>query len=151
MNHDRYPFSAGVDNLDFKFESEGPNGKIMKVITFTPKSFDGVRFFSLAFGDWDNDLKSINDNAVSNNKDRPKILATVASAVLKFTEHFPEAPVYAIGSTQSRTRLYQMGISANLNEIETIFDVLGYTDGGWEPFRKNVNYDAFLVQRKRNI
>ncbi|MGK6352247.1 DUF6934 family protein [Parapedobacter sp. DT-150] len=32
----------------------------------------------------------------------------------------------------SRTRLYQMGISANWGEIEPIMDVYGYVGGNWQ-------------------
>ena len=57
--------------------------------------------------------------------------------------------VYAKGSTPARTRLYQMGINSNWSEIEPLMLVLGFVDGKWEIFKKNVNYEAFLVQRKK--
>ena len=33
-------------------------------------------------------------------------------------------------------------------QISLNFDVYGFKDGGWHPFQKNVNYEAFLVKRK---
>jgi hypothetical protein len=46
-----------------------------------------------------------------------------------------------------RTRLYQMGIVANWNEIEPLLHVYGFAEDGWQPFKKNINYEAFLVLR----
>ena len=56
--------------------------------------------------------------------------------------------VIATGSTEARTRLYRMGITNNLAEIERDFVVFGLAPEGWEPFRKAVEYGAFLVYRK---
>lgn len=56
--------------------------------------------------------------------------------------------VYAKGSTLSRTRLYQMGIAANWEQIEPALEIYGFAKGKWEKFTKNVNYEAFIVLRK---
>jgi hypothetical protein len=58
--------------------------------------------------------------------------------------------VYATGSTKSRTRLYRMGISKYLEEIKADFEVYGELENGWEEFRKDVEYEAFLVKLKDN-
>ena len=58
-------------------------------------------------------------------------------------KHFPDAIVYAKGSTPSRTRLYKMGIIANMKEVELVLDVFGFVDGKWERFTKNFNYEAY--------
>jgi len=57
--------------------------------------------------------------------------------------------VYATGSTPARTRLYQMGISANWAEIESILKIFGFNSGQWQPFQQNINYEAFLAIRKK--
>ena len=57
--------------------------------------------------------------------------------------------IYATGSTKSRTRLYRMGIAKFLSEIEEDFEVLGEQNDGWETFRKNIEYEGFLVRRKK--
>jgi hypothetical protein len=62
--------------------------------------------------------------SISNNGDSPKVLATVASTVYAFLERYPDAYVFATGSTNSRTRLYRMGISANYLEIRKDFNIL---------------------------
>lgn len=149
MNLDRYTLSVTKNRLSYSFESDGPNGKIPKLITFVPRNVSGRTFFHLSFGDWNEETENLDDKTISNNRDRNKILATVATAVLEFTEHFPDMPIFAQGSTKSRTRLYQIGISANLEAIEQQLKVYGWIDDQWERFKKNENYDAFLVQRKR--
>lgn len=125
-----------------------PNGKIKKVVRFTPRNAGGVTYFNLGFGDWNETKRRIDDRAISNNHDRDKILATVAFVVLEFTAHFADVWVYAQGSTPARTRLYQMGIAAYWNEIVALLNVFGYANGKWESFRKHINYEAFIVIRK---
>lgn len=107
---------------------------------------DGL--FNLAFGDWNEDLNKLDDSIRSNNGDRDKILATVASTAIDFTDRFPEAEIFTEGSTPARTRLYQMGISNNLEEISEDFEIQGYIYQEWSRFRKGVNYEAFLIKRK---
>lgn len=148
MNQERYPFSTNQNHLNFEFESDGPNGKIKKVVRFSPENANGTTFFNLAFGHLNEATGELDDKVVSNNQDRTKILATVAATVIEFTAHFPDIPVFATGSNPARTRLYQMGVAANLREIETILEVYGLKEGDWHRFKKNVNYEAFLVRRR---
>jgi len=42
-----------------------------------------------------------------------------------------------------------MGIAKFLSEIEEDFEVLGEQNDGWETFRKNIEYEGFLVRRKK--
>jgi len=148
MNLDQYHFRTNASHLDFEFESIGPNGNIQKVVRFSPQNANGITYFNLGFGDVNPTTGTIDDLSKSNNDDKDKILKTIDSIVLDFTAHFPDVMVYAQGSTPSRTRLYQMGISANWSEIHPIMDVYGYVGGGWQRFERKVNYDAFLVIRK---
>ena len=41
-----------------------------------------------------------------------------------------------------------MGIARIWEDVETDFEVCGLKDGRWRAFKKNVNYEAFLVKRK---
>jgi hypothetical protein len=149
MNQKKYKISASDTYLDFEFDSEGPKGKIKKIVRYSPQNANGITYFNLGFGDLNLKTGKIDDLIISDNQDREKILATVAATVLEFTQHFPDVMIYAKGSTPSRTRLYQIGISANWEEIEPLLYVYGFEeDMGWRPFRKNVNYRAFLVKRK---
>ena len=149
MNLNTYKFLASDTFLDFEFESNGPKGKVRKIVRYSPQNAGGITYFNLGFGDLNPKTGKIDDLAITNNQDREKILATIAATVLEFTQHFPDVMVYAKGSTPARTRLYQIGISANWSEIEPLLHVFGYEqNNSWQPFRKNVNYEAFLVKRK---
>ena len=149
MNIEQYDYSVNESLQTFEFESEGPNGKIKKIVRFSPQNADGVTYFNIAFGDAIGKTGRLNDKTVTDNKDTNKILGTVAATVVEFTGYFPDVMVYAKGSTPARPRLYQMGIAANWSDIEPLMKVFGFKDGKWLAFRKNVNYEAFLAVRKK--
>ena len=75
-------------------------------------------------------------------------LERIAFTALNFTGNFPDAVIFIEGSTPARTRLYQMGIAANLVEINDNFVIQGFADDLWEVFQAGRNYEAFLVSRK---
>lgn len=149
MNLERYEYSTNETFLDFQLESEGPNGKIRKVVRCSPQNANSITYFNLGFGDLNEETGKVDDLATSNNKDRDKILATVAATVLEFTENFPDIMVYAKGSTPQEQGYikwvsYQTGIKYN-----PLLEVYGFGGGNWERFAKNVNYEAFIVLRKK--
>ena len=150
MNVERYPYSTNAAFASFEFESDGPNGKIKKVVNY--KQIDvlpnDILVINLGFGDWDEAAQKINDLSISNNADRNKVLATVANTLLDFTDHYGKMPIIVRGRTAARTRLYQMSINANLEIVESMVEIAGLTTNGWQSFRKGVNYNAFLVVRK---
>ncbi len=74
-------------------------------------------------------------------------MATVVHTVTLFTAQFPEAIVYAEGSTNARTRMYRMGLSKYLDTINEEFELYGLIDGNWEIFEKGRSYEAFLAAR----
>jgi hypothetical protein len=77
MNYERYEsLLISADSLEFKFISGGPNGEIPKVVQFMKTSDPSI--FNLAFGDLLQDGR-VDDHVKNNNKDRNKILATVAA------------------------------------------------------------------------
>jgi hypothetical protein len=148
MNLDRYPISSSNNRTAYEFLSKGPKGTIRKLVLFEKIS---TNLFNLSFGDWDEENQIIEDKTRSNNNDRDKVLATVASAVIDFMAHHPNAILFAEGITPIKTRLYQMGINQNLQEISQLFDIEGYHEENWEPFRSGKNYEAFnLKARKRS-
>jgi len=146
MKLERYEIKAEKSLMIFEFVSEGPKGKIHKLVQFGETNLKDL--FNLAFGDKDLITGEINDSIVSNNNDSDKVLATVVATVYAFTDKYPNAWIYATGSTKSRTRLYRMGLTKYLTEIEEDFDLYGQRVGEWERFEKGVEYEAFLVQRK---
>ena len=145
MHHDRYEAITDDEHEIFEFLSSGPKGTIKKVAQY---KLIGNNVYNLEFGDWDEKSQTIRDDVRTNNEDRDKVLATVAFTVMDFMEFHPNAIVFAQGSTAARTRLNQMGMNANWYEIGLLFHVQGFGKNGWEPFRQNEKYKAFLVKAK---
>ena len=75
-------------------------------------------------------------------------MATVAQTMILFTNYYPKALVFFKGSTEVRTRLYQMAITKYFEELSDSFDIKGYLDENWLPYKKNVVYEAFLISLK---
>lgn len=149
MNLDKYEVIANIDHKSYEFYSQGPRGSIKKLIIYTRLAQWTQNVFNLGFGDWDEKTQRLDDKAISNNNDRDKILATVASTVIDFTKLNPAAIIYAEGATPSRTRLYQMGIKAHWDEISKKFHVYGFRQGDWEAFQLGCNYEAFVGSLKK--
>lgn len=105
-------------------------------------------FFNLGFGDYNEETNEIDDTIVTNNGDARKVLATVVSTLYAFTGKYPNASVFATGSSDSRTRLYRMGITNNLDELKEDFKVYGLNkDEVFEEFIVGEDYIGFLVTR----
>ncbi len=131
--------------LTFEFISKGPNGLIEKIVKFQEIELTG--FYNLSYGDKENEVE-INDSAISNNGDTDRILVTVALSAFHFFSKYNNALIFVMGSTESRTRLFQIGISKHLPLIEADFVLFGFIDGRWEEYSKNRSYEAFLIKRK---
>ena len=133
--------------MTFDFVSEGPKGLIPKRVEY--RQFGDKNIYNLGFGDLNVETGEIDDKVVTDNNDSKKVLSTVASTVYTFTKKYPSAVIYAEGSNAVRTRLYRMGISNNLEELNEKFDVYGYFSNiGWTIFEKNKDYSAFYIIRK---
>lgn len=145
MKLDRYAFTK-EKGMFYVFYSEGPKGRIRKVIEYSRLPGIKSEAYNLSFGDWDEVRFKMNDKAVSNNADRDKVLATVGATVIDFIQSHPDAFVFAQGSTEARTRLYQMSINRLWNEINTKFVVRGFVNSKWEELKPGINYTAFLLE-----
>lgn len=148
MNLDKYSVTSDDDHFTYEFLSQGPNGTIKKVILYQQIEKD---VFNLAFGDWNEIEQRISDEVRSNNNDRDKVLATVASTVIDFIKYYPNAQIFAKGITPGKTRLYQMGINSNWDEISELFEIQGNFIGKWEQFKHNKNYQAFALKAKEKL
>ncbi len=146
MRLPNYPLKAEKSLMIFEFTSSGTKGDIPKLVKFSEINFKNM--FNLAFGDKDLRTGEINDKIISNNGDSGMVLATVVEAVYKFTEKYPDAYVFATGSTKARTRLYRMGITKYILEIKKDYYVFGLHNDEWEKFEKDTDYKAFLAKRK---
>ncbi len=150
MKKEKYHYWSEDRFEYFEFYSEGPKGVIKKIVEFQPTIQENV--YNLAFGDYNEEAKAIDDKTVTNNGDSLKVLATVASTVYAFVEKHPKCWIVATGSTEARTRLYRMGLTNNLAEISEDFLVFGYTrDERWVTFEVGEDYEAFLVTKKDNF
>lgn len=151
MQKERYPLKIKEGHAIFEFQSHGPNGIIEKAISYSELGTlkNGTPVLNLGFGDRDGLDSLFNDLSISNNSDRDKILATVASSAIEIMDHFGEIAIYAEGSTPARTRLYQMGINANKEEIESMFDIYGDINNQWHKIESGKNYRAFLLTKKK--
>ncbi|MBX9784071.1 MAG: hypothetical protein K2X48_12350 [Chitinophagaceae bacterium] len=130
MKLDRYELKAGSNLTAFEFLSEGKNGRIIKIIQFQKMNIPNL--YNLAFGDKNADTGLIDDMIVTDNGDSEKVLATVVAAIYAFADKHPDAWIYATGSTNSRTRLYRMGINKYIDIVENDFDVMGEYQNEWE-------------------
>ena len=100
------------------------------------------------FGDHVENANFIDDSTVSDNGDHKAVLRTVAEAVDFFFNINPTAIILIRGSSPARMRLYQMGIASAWQEIKERYDILGKCNNNWKPYKKGVNYEAFLVFNK---
>jgi hypothetical protein len=144
---EHYFLEAEKDLTTFEFISEGVNGRFEITIQYSQTNIRGI--YNLGFGAINKDTGTISDTIILNNGDTQKILSTVASSVYAFIDKYPHASILIKGSTSARTRLYRMGITLNLSEIQKDFEVLGFKNGHWHPFKKNETYEAFLVNQKK--
>lgn len=140
MQLPRYQYKTNNSFLDYEFISIGPKGSIKKIIRFTQINSS---VYNIGFGDLDEETGEISDVAVTNNDDSRKVLATVAAAIHDFTIQDPDAWIIAKGSTLSRTRLYRIGITNHLKEINADFEVYGMIDTQWQLFGLRRDYQAF--------
>jgi hypothetical protein len=145
MKYEKYHIKTYPSFLKFEFISDGPKGNIRKQVIFRQTEHPDV--YNIGFGDVDMVSGEINDISITNNSDSKKVLVTVAWAVMRFFERKPDKYVFAVGSTKARTRLYRMGISNNLKEIQKEFEVFGYDGLKWQVFVKETEYEAFLIRK----
>ena len=146
MKLPKYQLKSGEQLSSYEFVSEGPQGLITKRIQFTLINEEQV--YNLAFGDKDPISGEIDDLVVINNSDSEKVLATVIAAVYAFCDKHHDIWIFATGSSNSRTRLYRIGISKYLEEINEDFDLYGEIKEEWERFESGKNYTSFLAKRK---
>jgi hypothetical protein len=143
---ERYEVENNPDYTVFEFLSVGTKGTIIKQIRYS--KYHNLDVYNLGFGDFDEKNNEINDLVITDNGDFEKVLATVASTLYIFTEEHPEVWVLIRGSSKSRIRLYQIGITKFFNEINQTFNIQGLKEKIWYDFEKNINFEAFLIKRK---
>ncbi len=147
MDLEKYEIRSGQKLEVFEFISIGENGRIPKIIQYTPTNYKDL--YNLGFGDKNDITGEMDDKIISNNGDSEKVLATVVATLYAFIDEHPKALVYATGSTKSRTRLYRMGITKHINQIRNDFEIFGELENKWESFKIGKEYKGFLVKVKQ--
>ena len=147
MKLDRYQLKAGLNLTTFEFLSEGSKGSIIKFVQFQQMNLPNL--YNLAFGDFNTVTGKFDDKVITDNGDSEKVLATIVAAVYAFTAQYPDAWVYATGSTATRTRLYRMGINKYFDIVKEDFDIMGEQQSEWKWYHKGEDYQAFAVHLKK--
>lgn len=143
MVNEHYSFSNEANKTLFTFESEGTQGKILKVVLFT---LDDDNRWNLGFGDWHNGY--VNDTIISNNHDVAKVIGTIARIVYTFFEEYPDRVVFIQPVDERRKRLYNIVFQRHILEIETDFKIIGFIGEETEMYSIKKNYDAFEIKLK---
>ncbi|HFA51619.1 MAG TPA: hypothetical protein ENJ95_21610 [Bacteroidetes bacterium] len=140
-----YPIKT-EDELVFSFVSEGPRGRIRKIVRF---DLIGPGLYNLGFGDQLENSLDFDDFANTNNGDMKKVLATVISTIFLFFEKYPNQALYVEGSDSIRTRLY-IRIANNYFDgfKETIAIYGGIKNSVPEKLSKDKNYDYLIIKKK---
>lgn len=153
MDYPKYAFRHN-SNLDtFAFESEGKNGVITKIVQIIEIEDDvsQKRFYNLSLADYKQG--AFDFNSITDNRDTKTVFGSIASIVRFYTEAFPDRKVLITGSTRERSRLYQIHISNNIDEILKQFWVFGkkYDSTVFVEFNKNETYQTILVESKKTF
>jgi len=146
MEHPFYDFKILDNAFRYDFVSIGKT-TINKTIIYQKTTIDNL--YSLSMGDLLDD-GTLDFETRSNNGDRDTILATVIKTLQQFLQQYPKSSVGFTGSSPARTRIYQILINKELNEISETFVVYGYDSNGLEEFSLNKNYSGFVISLKKN-
>ena len=143
MITDAYRFIAVQRKTRFIFESEGKQGKIIKIIQFTQLESNE---WNLGFGD----LKdgNIDDLIISNNDDIFKVIKTVAKVVTVFFQAYPKSTVIIKPIDEKRKKLYNSVFRRHFKDIIIDFNILAIAENNKEAYSPQKNYDSFEITLK---
>ena len=117
MKKKPYQFQR-VEITEYIFISNGPKGKITKIVQFQPLQRENL--FNLGFGDLTTS-GAVDDKAESNNEDIVKVLATIIHILQNFLAGNPHAKVFFIGSTAQRTEVYRLILARHFKELSKTY------------------------------
>jgi hypothetical protein len=143
MINEHYRYLASSNKTQYFFESEGLQGKIMKVILFT---YIEDNLWNLGFGDWHKG--KVDDSVVTNNQDLVKVISTVAKVAYHFFEDFPERSIEIKAVDERRKKLYNYVFQKHFKEIEPLFQITGFRNNIEELYSPNSFYDSFILKPK---
>jgi hypothetical protein len=143
MITEHYEYIAFEDKPIYYFESEGKQGKIPKLILFTPLD---KNLWNLGFGDLKEEY--VNDSVISNNHDIVKIMGTLAKIVYAFLDENPSSSIRIKPVDEKRGRLYNHIFRRNYEAINNSFDIVGIIKRRKEAYRPEKIYEYFELKRK---
>jgi hypothetical protein len=144
MDQPKYQFKR-TNELHFDFISEGKKGAVLKRVSFVEFEYG---FFNMGLGDVDENTCEVTYLSITDNDDRDKVLATVAQIIDELFTLYPQHTIYFKGTSDSRTRLYQIAINHYFDELDSKFHVLGELEDKMTRFQRNTNYKSFLILKK---
>ncbi len=130
----------------FWFTSMG-KASIIKVILFRPTSEPNT--YEMLLGDLNPD-GSIDLEMRSNNDDTEKVLSVAAKSIAFFLSDHPEATVVIEASTDARTRLYQITIGREMEDLGEYVEVCGFDGDNLEVFQSGRNYKKFIASLRND-
>lgn len=138
-----YEYISVGDKPIFYFESEGKQGKIPKLILFTPLK---KNLWNLGFGD----IKEgqVDDSIISNNHDIVKVMGTIAKIIHAFLDENPSSHIRIRPVDEKRGRLYNHIFRRNFEVINTTFDIIGINKRRKEAYSPEKFYEYFEIKRK---
>jgi hypothetical protein len=143
MISDSYNYLSLENKTVYFFESDGEQGKIIKIVVF--ESIDET-LWNLAFGDFNEG--TINDSIVSNNNDIVKLIGTIAKIVYEFSVAFPLRQILIKPVDEKRKKLYNHVFRRHLKVINQSFVVKGTFLNQEEDYSPEIFYDNFRIIRK---
>jgi len=140
-----YNFSKLNFGEEYVFDSEGPKGIFRIKVDFVCSSKRNI--CELRYGVLDLENKNIDQNFVIQNGDGEIIINTVFNITCDYAIHNPNSLIRFSGSTKSRTRLFTMWISKNIDIVQKKFTIYGYTNRDlWKPFKINKYYNSIALK-----
>jgi len=127
--------------------------QILKRVSFD-KAKGYEKLYNVSLGDMDPRSGETDFMARSNHKNRDKVLATVVSAVYKFTSTYPDFGVIIEGNQSAKTMMYRMGLHKYYDQLSKDFEIHGVTRDtddsilSIEKYIKEKKYHAIVAERK---
>ncbi len=140
-DYESHSFDLSIVQYEFKSVSKE---KVVKKIVEYVLIDKNISLYNLAL--LDVDKGGVSDISVTDNKDMPKIMATVYQTLVDFFVTNPGAKVAFRGNTASRNRLYRAVIGKLVAMQEPGFRIFGFVDGNFSAFQNDLEYEAYLIQ-----
>jgi hypothetical protein len=147
MNRDFYSFSLAQPNEKdyyYFFTSIGSKGSILKLTAFQHIKDN---LYNMALLDYDMEQDEGSDSVVSNNRDMPKVFATVAHILFDFLDKLPNISVLVEANSEIKRKLYNRIIKNQLKDLPKQYEILGILDNNETEIFAEGDYQAVIIQK----